>query len=280
MKRCISCKEEKGFEHFSKNRNSKDGYKNYCKKCASKYNKRYREKHKEKVNAKNRAWYHSSKLNKEKRTNEALSKKEQMCSCCNTVKPITEFYKRGNGGFYKECKNCHNKKMKEYTESNREKVLKRKRLYYKNNRERSLEYFKQYSLKNSKRNVERANEWKKKNLERYKFHQNNSCHRRRLKLSEVERTFSNEEWEKCKDFFKNDKGIVECAYCNKELKRPTMEHFIPIHLGGSHTSDNILPVCQSCNSKKSAKNFNEWYPKTDFYDTENEKKIYAYFKTL
>lgn len=57
MKRCISCKEEKGFEHFSKNRNSKDGYKNYCKKCASKYNKRYREKHKEKVNAKNREWY-------------------------------------------------------------------------------------------------------------------------------------------------------------------------------------------------------------------------------
>lgn len=43
MKKCYICKEQKSFELFSKDKNSKDNYKNECKICA----KNYREKNKE-----------------------------------------------------------------------------------------------------------------------------------------------------------------------------------------------------------------------------------------
>lgn len=42
-----------------------------------------------------------------------------------------------------------------------------------------------------------------------------------------------------------------CAYCLRKFKgRLTQEHITPISLGGSHTVWNIVPACQSCNSKK------------------------------
>ena len=43
MKKCFTCKEQKSFELFSKDKNSKDNHKNQCKTCA----KLYRDKNKE-----------------------------------------------------------------------------------------------------------------------------------------------------------------------------------------------------------------------------------------
>lgn len=40
-----------------------------------------------------------------------------------------------------------------------------------------------------------------------------------------------------------------CAYC-LEVKKLTMDHVIPVSDGGQHTSENIVPACQSCNSRK------------------------------
>ena len=34
------------------------------------------------------------------------------------------------------------------------------------------------------------------------------------------------------------------------MKRLTMDHITPISKGGAHTASNIVPACQSCNSKK------------------------------
>jgi 5-methylcytosine-specific restriction endonuclease McrA len=42
----------------------------------------------------------------------------------------------------------------------------------------------------------------------------------------------------------------KCIYCGKELSRPTLDHFIPIALGGTNTIDNIVPACINCNSRK------------------------------
>lgn len=41
-----------------------------------------------------------------------------------------------------------------------------------------------------------------------------------------------------------------CAYCLRGDVKLTMDHVIPISKGGEHTSDNIIPACTSCNSKK------------------------------
>ena len=41
-----------------------------------------------------------------------------------------------------------------------------------------------------------------------------------------------------------------CAYCNTEGAPLTQDHVIPLSLGGWHTYANIVPACQSCNSRK------------------------------
>jgi len=40
-----------------------------------------------------------------------------------------------------------------------------------------------------------------------------------------------------------------CAYCRKKRKL-TVDHIIPVIQGGATTMQNVLPACQSCNSKK------------------------------
>ncbi len=49
--------------------------------------------------------------------------------------------------------------------------------------------------------------------------------------------------------FEKFNGI--CAYCPNPAT--TLDHFYPLKLGGTHTADNLLPACKSCNSKKHAK---------------------------
>jgi 5-methylcytosine-specific restriction endonuclease McrA len=41
-----------------------------------------------------------------------------------------------------------------------------------------------------------------------------------------------------------------CVYCGKKSKQLTLDHLDPLSKGGSHTYTNIVPACQSCNSRK------------------------------
>ena len=44
-----------------------------------------------------------------------------------------------------------------------------------------------------------------------------------------------------------------CAYCGKKPAALTQDHVIPLSRGGSHTPENIVPACRSCNSRKGAR---------------------------
>ena len=51
-----------------------------------------------------------------------------------------------------------------------------------------------------------------------------------------------------------------CAYCGSDAKPLTRDHDVPLSRGGTDFIENILPACQSCNSRKSrqtAKEFRE-----------------------
>ncbi|KKL99040.1 hypothetical protein LCGC14_1818390 [marine sediment metagenome] len=39
-----------------------------------------------------------------------------------------------------------------------------------------------------------------------------------------------------------------CAYCGSPGS--TQDHVVPISRGGTHTADNVVPACSSCNSRK------------------------------
>jgi 5-methylcytosine-specific restriction endonuclease McrA len=44
-----------------------------------------------------------------------------------------------------------------------------------------------------------------------------------------------------------------CAACRSGGVELTLDHIVPLALGGSHTDDNVQLLCRSCNSRKSAK---------------------------
>lgn len=73
---------------------------------------------------------------------------EKRCSKCETVKPISEFYKDstktdGYRAYCKECKKIHGK---QYRLLNRDKILETERLYKINNREKINEYAKKHRV--------------------------------------------------------------------------------------------------------------------------------------
>lgn len=41
-----------------------------------------------------------------------------------------------------------------------------------------------------------------------------------------------------------------CAYCGRKVKRLTKDHIVPLSKGGTHTVNNIVPACKSCNLRK------------------------------
>lgn len=44
-----------------------------------------------------------------------------------------------------------------------------------------------------------------------------------------------------------------CLKCKRSDVKLTLDHVIPLSLGGTHTIDNAQPLCSSCNSSKKAK---------------------------
>lgn len=277
---CVSCKIEKPLNDFNKNRNSPDGYKNYCRLCASEQNKRYREKHRETINEKKKNDYWESKRYSEEKTAKELEEKNRVCSICGIEQPIENYYARGNGGFYNYCKDCHNKSVKEYANENREAVLRRKRKYYQKNREHAIKYFKSYNIKNSKKNIERANKWYHSNIEKARELSRNSYHRRKARQQNLIDDFTIDDWNYCIDYFRDSKGEAQCAYCGKQTDNLTQDHFIPVAKNGHYTKTNILPVCGNCNSQKIDSDFYEWYPTKDFYSELNVRKIEKYLNEI
>lgn len=63
---------------------------------------------------------------------------------------------------------------------------------------------------------------------------------------------SAEEWNQKKDLFGHC-----CAYCGEE-KTLTRDHKVPLFRGGRDDIHNIVPACQSCNSKKKTKTAYEY----------------------
>ena len=67
-------------------------------------------------------------------------------------------------------------------------------------------------------------------------------------FAQVEQTLTILEWSSILEVFGH-----RCAYCLRGDVKLTMDHVHPVSRGGPHTSDNVVPACVSCNSKKGAR---------------------------
>ena len=52
----------------------------------------------------------------------------------------------------------------------------------------------------------------------------------------------------------------KCHYCSSVVphKELTMDHIVPLAMGGCSTRDNIVPSCKDCNTKKRSMMPLEW----------------------
>lgn len=92
----------------------------------------------------------------------------------------------------------------------------------------------------------RVNSWKKQNPERSGALSKNANMKRRGAVGR----FRPEEWER-----KKKKYFYTCPRCGKSEPQIilTVDHIIPISLGGWNTIGNIQPLCLPCNLKKRVK---------------------------
>lgn len=187
------------------------------------------------------------------------------CKKCESI--INKDKYKNNLSYRERYLNVDKNKKSEYRKlyyiKNREKELQRAILYNEVNREkirtREIEYRK--TEKGRQVNILKGN-------------------KRRARIKSLEHKISIKEWNNCKDYFRDENKNLRCAYCNKIIKKATLEHFIPISKSGATIIKNILPICLHCNCSKQDKDFIEWYSKQDFYNEQNILKINEYFKSL
>lgn len=238
---CAKCKVDKPLEEYHKHKREKDGLQSICKQCLKLYYLENREKAKQ-----NSRQYNAS--NKD------------------SIKQYHENNKERIGQAQKQWRSNNQKYIKQYSKQNysgnKERLKKLSKQYYIDN----PGHYKQYRADNAERIKRKQREWQKANPDKC----NAIVQRRNAVKKDLPSTFDAEQWAICKAHFNS-----HCAYCGKELPL-TQEHFVPLSKGGGYTADNIIPVCQSCNSSKSNKLFSEWYPKQKFYSKKRERLIYTY----
>jgi len=159
----------------------------------------------------------------------------KVCKICRIEKPLEDFIndsrlKSGKGA---RCKDCRN-------------AISRSKAYHKTKKktpeaiERQKQYGREWSKRNRAKKRESFTKWQKANPEKAR----EINHLRRVRI-------------KGQKFYIRKKELQRlyrqpCFLCHS-LDKITMDHIIPLSLGGRHSIGNLMPLCQTCNSRKSNK---------------------------
>lgn len=201
------------------------------------------------------------------------------CSKCGLEKSLDCFtiVRNRKHGRYSICRECKSVYDARYRQKNAEKIAKFQHEYWINNQEKIKIKFNHWYKENTNRAQETGKRWAKKNASKVRkyqkqwrqenqdwlkqYHQEYSknhpeqalahLRNRRAKKRNAEITLKPKEWKEIKRSY-NDR----CVYCGKLAI--SQDHVIPMIRGGSHTADNVVPACISCNSSKGAKPLLVW----------------------
>ena len=191
------------------------------------------------------------------------------CTQCGESKELEAFainrtQKDGRNPYCKICRRAYYIRTQEirrwygrkYHAENKE----ARKVYMEVWRTKNAERIKQYTASKSEiRKRYRCEHPEMMRASRKKWKQNNRWslrgqeERRRARLHETESDFRNGDWEDI--LFAYD---YRCAYCGRTDKPLTKDHVEPLSRGGTHTVNNIIPACHSCNCKKHARSREEF----------------------
>lgn len=182
------------------------------------------------------------------------------CTKCKETKALTDFYRLYDGYQYR-CKECIKKakaeeyrnnpeklkaRSKEFRKANPEKVRATKQKWRANNPKKHVQEVVAYGRRNPDKRSAISKRYKDKNALKYKTW--NAERRVKLKNNGVYRV--------------SHKEISQilarpCFVCNA-IDKITIDHIIPVDLGGTHSIGNLQPLCSSCNSSKSNRVMTVW----------------------
>lgn len=185
----------------------------------------------------------------------------KICIMCNTQKEINQFNKNKTkkDGLSSECKECIKIYKKEYRLKNAEKIKVGRKKYYEANKEKVLRDNSKWKQENREHHNKTSREYHIKNREKIleynrspkrKLSQRLSTHKRRAIIKE-----GSIKTEDLQLLIENSKT---CYWCNTKINKKEkagyhLDHYIPLSKGGTHTLENIVISCPSCNKQKHAK---------------------------
>lgn len=194
---------------------------------------------------------------------------EKKCTTCKQFKPISEFYKDAHrrDGYYNSCKQCHAKFVKGWQEKNEEYFKQINKRWKKAHPQQHGQYNKKWANENQDKVQEMMREWRQKNPGYgSKWRKNNLdkisnyAQIRRARMVGNGGNLTIEEWRAILDFYGH-----RCLRCGRSDVKLTIDHVLPIFLGGTHTIDNVQPLCGPCNSSKKDKHID--YRKELYHET-------------
>ena len=198
------------------------------------------------------------------------------CPGCGQVKCQGTFYRNRSrtDGLDNYCQICRSAWHTAYRQENldRERERERARIrdesrkeYERSWRKDNPDYMRKYNKAYGEANAERirANRGKYKEQQKAyaqshlkeRAHYEKNRHARKL---QAEGTFTRREWEALCKYY--DYTCLRCGRQEPDIEL-TVDHVIPLSIGGSNSIDNIQPLCHSCNARKHAKTIDyreEW----------------------
>jgi 5-methylcytosine-specific restriction endonuclease McrA len=232
---CSKCQATKLLSEFSAHRGSKSaksGFRSTCKSCDVEYNRTYRAKNRELVNATKRAW---AEKNKDKK--------------CQSDK----IYREKN-------RDRLVLKSKKWYEDNKDAANAKAKIYRLENKEKKALADKRWSAANRDKTRAASKRWRERNPEKAKLVRlnNEAKHPFRARLKQQKRR------ERIKEnglFLVTQQDAQRllsggCFYCGGSSAH--IDHVVPVARGGSHSIGNLVGACQKCNQSKGSKFITEW----------------------
>jgi len=160
---------------------------------------------------------------------------------------------------------------RKYYERHRQEVLIRCHKYYEEHVQESRDYHHKYYTEHIQKALETSIRWTQSHPDEVREIRRRANYRRRINLAGADGSYTEDEFKQlCLEF--NDR----CAYCGRGLDEVgllTPDHVIPLSRGGSDYIQNILPACQSCNSSKGVKTFEEFLTTLETLDGREVKAV-------
>ena len=144
-----------------------------------------------------------------------------------------------------ECKACEDVARKQYWSEHRTEKQAYNKQYWVANRSRLIP---EHCLARERRGKEYNRRYSRDYFQRHPETQRMTTRRRKAQRFALSEHFTEQEWDNLCVLY----GRM-CLACFATDMPLTPDHVIPLSRGGTDTTDNIQPLCGSCNSRKYAK---------------------------